>query len=214
MTRSVPVFAALAFFACASVIGQAPPDFSGRWTTDPDPAATAPAQAGPAGAPATGAPAAGQGPRQGAPGGRAASGDMGSGWGSTITITQNASAVTVEYSFFARGDMQPPLRFTYDLTGQPSTNTVMMGRGMQSQTSRTRWDGQSLVIVTTHAFADPATGKSMPADVTQRLSLASPASLLVETTRAGVMGAPSTTTRTVYRRDHAVNAIGVVTAPA
>src|SRR5262245_61225922 len=80
---------------------QTRPDFSGRWTSDADP--VAPAAAPAAGTPQRGAP----------PPGRGRSGDMGSGWGSTITITQNATRLTVEYMFFARGDMQPPLRFMY-----------------------------------------------------------------------------------------------------
>lgn len=164
------------------VASQARPDFSGRWTTDPDPAAGAAGQRG-AGA--------GRG---------AARGDMGPGWGSTITITQDAARLTVEYAFFARGDMQPPMRFTYALDGSPTSNTVMMGRGMQTQISRTSWEGQTFVIATTHQFVDPATGKPTPVEVKQALTLESPASLVVVTTRAGVLGGPDTTTRTVYRR--------------
>ena len=125
---------------------------------------------------------------------------MGSGWGSTITITQNAATFTVEYTFFSRGDLQPPLRFVYDLTGKPTTNTVMMGRGMQTQIARAKWDGAKLVITTTHMVTDPATGKSVPADVTQTLMLESPASLVVETVRAGVLGADATTTKSTYRK--------------
>jgi hypothetical protein len=85
---------------------QARPDFSGRWTTDPDPAAAA-AQ-----------PARGAGP--GAPGRGGQPADVGSGWGSTITVTQAATSLTVEYAFFTRGDMQPPLRFVYALDGSES----------------------------------------------------------------------------------------------
>lgn len=125
---------------------------------------------------------------------------MGSGWGSTINITQNAATLTVEYTFFGRGDMQPPLRFVYDLTGKPTTNTVMMGRGMQSQTARAKWDGAKLVLTTTHMATDPATGKQVPADVTQTLSRESPTSLVVETVRAGVLGAAPTTTKSIYRK--------------
>ena len=148
---------------------QTRPDFSGRWTAD------VPAQ------------------------GRGARADMGSGWGSPLSITQDAQKLTLEYSFFARGDMQAPLRFTYTLDGSPSTNTVMMGRGTQSQTSRTSWNGDKLTIVTVHTLADPATGKPINAEVTQTLSLENGA-LVVETTRAGVMGGPPSTTRTTYRK--------------
>lgn len=125
---------------------------------------------------------------------------MGSGWGSPITITQDASRLTVEYMFFGRGDMQPPLRFVYALDGSETKNSVMMGRGIQVQTSKAKWDGDKLVITTVHVFAHPETGKPMTQDVTQALSLESPASMIVETIRSGVLGGPPSTTRTVYRK--------------
>jgi hypothetical protein len=171
------ILAALAVGAAA----QPRPDFSGRWTTDAPPA-TASQE--------------GRGQRGAGPG----RGDMGSGWGATITIAQDAGRLTVEYAFFGRGDMQPPLKFTYALDGSETRNTVRMGRGAEVQTSKTAWNGDALVITTRHAFTDPATGKETPVEVIQKLSLESPASLVVETTRAGVLGGPSSTTRTVYRR--------------
>lgn len=168
---------------------QTRPDFSGRWTNEPDPAAATPAAgAGRAGAP----PAAG--PQRG---GR--SGDMGSGWGSNITIAQDASKLTVEYAFFGRGDMQPPLKFVYALDGSETRNSVMMGRGIQQTASKTAWQEDKLVITTIHAFTDPDSGKPSTLEVKQALSLESPTSLVVETTRSGVGGPPSTT-RTVYRK--------------
>jgi hypothetical protein len=185
MTRaSVLALGVSIVLAAASSSAQGKTDFSGRWTTDPVPGA---------------APAGG---RQGGPpapvgGGR---GDMGSGWGPTITISQTATSLTVEYAFFARGDMQPPLKFTYALDGSPSKNSVMMGRGMQTQMSTTAWDGASLIITTVHTFPDPGTNKQVNAEVKQTLSLESPTSLVVETVRAGVLGGPATTTRTTYRK--------------
>jgi arylsulfatase len=128
-------------------------------------------------------------------------GDMGSGWGTQIEITQDAARLAVEYAFFGRGDMQRPLRFEYALDGTESKNAVMMGRGVQSQTSTTKWDGQTLIITTRHDYTDPSTGKPATAEVTQALTLESAASLVVETTRAGVMGGPPTRTRTVYRKN-------------
>jgi len=155
----------------------AKPDFSGRWTLD-----TTPASGAPGGARGMGR------------------GDMGSGWGSPITITQDATRLTVEYVFFSPGDLQPPLKFVYALDGSETKNSVMMGRGIQTQVSRTRWDGDTLVITTTHAFVDPGSGKAMTVDVTQRLSLESPAVLLVEATRGGVLGGDPTSTKTRYKR--------------
>jgi hypothetical protein len=173
---------------------QSKPDFSGRWTTDADPAAVAQ----PAGEPGAAPAAAGQRGRGAGRGG--ARGDMGSGWGSTITITQDTSRLTVEYAFFGRGDLQPPLRFSYALDGSESRNTVMMGNGMQVQTSRAAWEGETLVITTWHSFTNPDSGKLERVETKHALSHELPTSLVVEVTRAGVLGGPTTTTRTVYRK--------------
>src|SRR5687768_13265988 len=91
----------------AGAVPQAKTDFSGRWTTESDPVAPVATQGAAA--------AAGQpGVRGGGGGGRGpARGDMGSGWGPTITVTQDARQLVIEYSVFARGDMQPPLKFVY-----------------------------------------------------------------------------------------------------
>jgi hypothetical protein len=113
----------LLFVAFAAVVSttfstasQAHPDFSGRWTLEPDPA---PAPAPPGGPPP-------------AP----ARGDMGSGWGSPLTITQDAAQLTVEYTVYTRYDLQPPLKFVYALDGSESKSTVVMGRGAEVRASR------------------------------------------------------------------------------
>ncbi len=76
----------------------------------------------------------------------------------------------------------------------------MMGRGIQTQTSKTAWDGDKLVITTVHNFENPANGQPMKIEVKQTLSLESPTTLIVETARSGVLGGPPSTTRTVYRK--------------
>lgn len=154
--------------------GQQParPDFSGKWTVQP---AAAPAPSTQQRAPST-------------------PGDLGSGWGSTITIAQTASELTVEYAFFTRGDMQPPIRHIFALDGRETKNTVMMGRGFQTERSKAAWDGASLVITTLHDYFDPATGKPAAFEVTRRLTLDAPDTLRVETTRAGSV------TDTVFRK--------------
>lgn len=171
----------------SNAVAQARADFSGRWTTEPE------AAANDAGAAAE---------RAGRGAGRASASndDMGSGWGPTITITQSAETLMVEYMFFTRGDMQPPLRFVYALDGSATTNTVMMGRGIQEQKSTTMWDGDRLIITTLHSFPDPGGDGLMTSEVKQVLSLESPVSLMIETTRSGVLGGPSSTTRTAYRK--------------
>ena len=157
-------------------------DFSGRWTLEAPAVATTPAVPG-------------------RPASTAAPGDMGSGWGSPMTIAQDAKQLTVEYQVFSRYDLQPPLKFAYPLDGSEGRNTVSLGRGEQAETSRARWDGQALVIVTTFHVTDPAAGKPFTIDVTRRLTLQSPTTLAVDVTRSGVLGGPSTTTRALYRKD-------------
>jgi hypothetical protein len=172
--------------ACLTVqlSAQAKPSFAGRWTTEPDPSAAAGQRAGGA-----------AGGQRG--GGR---GDMGSGWGATFTITQDASRLTVEVPFFSRGDMQPPLRFVYALDGTETKNSMMMGRGIQRETSRTAWDGDKLVITTAHEIQSPDTGKPMTVEVRRTLSLDPDGSLVVETLRKGILGGQDVTTRTSYRK--------------
>ena len=178
MRRIAGLLGALAM-AIGSLAAQANPDFSGVWT----------AQAAP------------RGGRGGGP-----SGSLGSGWGPSFTITQQGDNLTVERIFFSRGDLQPALKFRYSLDGSKTKNTVLMGRGMQEQVSTTTWKGDSLVITSTHSFANPEDGRILTSDVRQTLRLqpgrrlTSPPSLIIETTRSGVLGGPASTTRTVYTK--------------
>ena len=169
------------FAAAGLLVGgaaaQEKPDFSGEWTIATEPAT---------------------GQRGGGRGGRPA--EFGSGWGRTIRIAQDAGALKVVWPFYGRGDLQPPLTFVYALDGSATTDTVLMGRGVQEQVSRTAWDGNSLVITTVHAFAHPENGQRTTAEVKRTLSLEAPTSLVVETTIDGVLGGPPTTSRTVYTR--------------
>jgi hypothetical protein len=76
----------------------------------------------------------------------------------------------------------------------------MMGRGEQTESSRARWDGQTLIIVTTFHVADRGARQPFTVELTRKLSLESPTTLVVEATRAGVLGGPASTTRSVYRK--------------
>ncbi len=164
---------------CAEATAQAT-DFSGKWTSEP-----------------IASDSAGRGGR----GGRGAqTGDMGSGWGPNITITQDANQIVVEYAFFARGDLQPPLRFTYALDGAETKNSVLMGHGVQTTTSKAAWQEGKLVIATTYPFVNPQNGQPATTTVTRTLTLESPTSLVVETVYGGVLGGPETRARTVYRK--------------
>lgn len=173
---------ALVAASSRAAAAQSRPDFSGRWSTEP--AAVVPSARDAAAAGARPAPRV----------------DLGSGWGRTITISQDARALTVEWAFFSAYDLQPPLRFVYALDGSETVNSFMLGRGTQKQRSRVSWTGSSMVITTVHSFADPASGRAVESDVRQTLSLESPTSLIVETVRSGVLGGPASTSRTVYTK--------------
>jgi hypothetical protein len=157
------------------------PDFSGKWTAETAPVASASPAPGAAPAPL---------PR----------GDMGSGWGSPIAITQDAKQFVVEQTLFSRYDLQPALRFVYALDGSETRNAVMTGHATQVRISRGAWDGQTLRITTSYPSIDPASGKTFNTEVTHRLSLESPTSLVIEVTRGAALGGQATTSRTVYRK--------------
>jgi hypothetical protein len=129
-----------------------------------------------------------------------AAGDMGSGWGSQLTITQDGKQLVVQPALFSRYDGQPPVRIVYALDGSESRNAVMAGHSSQMRVSRAKWDGASLQISTNYPAVDSATGRSLATDVVQRLTLESPAVLVIEVTRSGALGGKPTSTRTVYRK--------------
>jgi hypothetical protein len=152
------------------------PDFSGHWIAEapaPPPASTPPAPA---------------------------RGDMGSGWGTPITIVHDATKLKVQHPLFSRYDLQPPLLFEYALDGSESKNAVMMGHATQVRVSRAQWDGATLRITTLYPGIDPRSGKPFTTEVIQQLSLTSPATLVIDVTRGAALGSQPTTTRTVYKK--------------
>ena len=174
----------------ASAGAQTRPDFSGRWTLDSAAVARR----------ATVSDSAARSQRAGGAYGARPDADMGSGWGRTITITQDQSRLTVEYEFFTRYDLQPAFQFAYALDGSETADTVNLGLGPQAQRSRTAWQGDTLVITTVQTFPHPDDGRQVPYEVERRLTLSSPGSLLVVSVIDGVLGGPPTTTSTVYRK--------------
>ena len=124
------------------------------------------------------------------------SGTMGSGWGSPLTIRQEAGTVVVQYPHFSAYDLQPPVRLTYALDGSESRNSVMLGHTTTPQRSRVAWRDRTLVITT--EFPSPVAGARV--QVRQALRLESPGSLVIETTRDGIEGVPPSVTRTTYAK--------------
>lgn len=129
-----------------------------------------------------------------------APGDMGSGWGSPLTITQDGKQLVVQPALFSRYDIQPPVKIVYSLDGSESRNEVMTGHASQVRVSRAKWDGAALQITTTYPAVDSQTGKSLSTDVVHRLTLESPGVLVIEVARGGALGGKPTSTRSVYRK--------------
>ena len=158
---------------------QAPPDFSGTWTQEAN-AAEQPSVV-----------SAGDLPF--------AVGSMGSGWGSPLTIRQSSQTLEVEYVHFRVYDLQPPLRLRFNLDGADSSNTLMLGHTTSTLHSRAERQQGSLVIST--RVPVPAEGAGAEhVDMRQVLTLESPGTLVIETTRTGPGGAAPSVTRTRYSK--------------
>jgi hypothetical protein len=158
------------------------PNFTGTWTVAEQPAGTA---------------AGGKGPQV----------SLGSGWGDSFTLIHDLETLTVERVLYRPRDYQPTMRLHYALDGTESRNTFMMGRGLQAQVSTAAWVSDKLAITMMHTDPDAAEGGAIRCEVRQILSLEPPRqaagepSLVVETTRCGVLGGHPSTTRTVYNRN-------------
>ena len=183
IARLIVAVMALAGSAFAATTVQSPPDLSGQWMIEP---VAAPLSTG--------------GPATRPDQGQLAQGDMGSGWGSPITITQDAAQLVVEQTLFNRYDAAAQPRFRYALDGSDTTNTAMIGHTTQVRRSRAAWEGQELRITTQYPGVDPGSGKTFTTEVTHRLRLESPTALIIDVTRSAPLGGKPTTTRTVYRK--------------
>jgi hypothetical protein len=159
---------------CATALGAQRPNFSGEWVASDDRSTTVAAT------------------------GDAAfrRGDMGSGWGSTLTIAQTADSLIVSYVFFATYDLQPPVRLAFALSGE-SRQSLMIGHATSEIRSRIEWRDSSLVVTTAYPLPKDVESRAN-GEVSRTLTLASPTSLVIETTRAGSAGA--STIRTVYTK--------------
>jgi hypothetical protein len=174
-----PLGAALLFSAGVAAAQQRP-DFSGTWVlADTSGARSSVAATGDAGF---------------------RRGDMGSGWGSPLTISQRPDSLIVEYTVFSAYDLQPPLHFGYALDGSETRNAVMVSHAESVQRCKVAWRGDTMIITTLHPVPDLGRERVAVAEVRQALTLSSPRSLVVETTRVGILGGPTTTTRTTYTR--------------
>ena len=165
--RAVVMVAAFLAFPCVART-QARPDFSGEWTrVDSSAEQRSVAAVGD---------------------GAFRVGNMGSGWGSPLTLQQQANRLVLEYTQFSTYDLQPKVTLTFALDGSESRNSFMIGHSEEMLRSRAAWRDNTLVITTVYPAPAGTT------EVRQALTLESPTSLIIETTRG------STTTRTLYRK--------------
>jgi hypothetical protein len=149
-----------------AVFAQAPPSFAGKWVRE-----------APAGA-AAAAPAGGGGGRAGGRGG-------GGGLGQEVTITQDASTLTMEYM-----QGQNPVKRVFKLDGSESMNAMTMGGNEVQQVSKAVWEANKLVITT-------AGGRG---GETKQVLSREGADLVVEQTNPGRGGGDPTTMRIVYKK--------------
>lgn len=116
--------------------------------------------------------------------------------GDPVTITQDATTITIEYVSGSRAHM--PVKLVYNLDGSERTNIDRNSLpASQARTSRAAWRGTELVLTTITPRLDAA-GAPDPVETTEALSLESPTSLSVKMTRHSKALTDSATA--VYRR--------------
>lgn len=109
------------------------------------------------------------------------------GLGQELTITQDASTLTLEY--MGGGQNPAPVKLVYKLDGSESKN-MMMGRGGQmEQVSKAAWTGNVLTITTTMQMGE----------MKRTLSLDG-GNLVVETTAPGRDGGPGMANKVIYKK--------------
>jgi hypothetical protein len=161
-------------FVLALAVGsyaQQRPDFSGKWTMDPPPAADA-----------------GGGGGGGGRGGRGGGGGGGNPFGQEFTAKQDAKTLTVTRT---QGDQT--VTNIFNLDGSDSKNMVAGRGGQTEQVSKATWDGSKLVITTTVNVGGN--------NVEQRRVLSMEGGMLViEQTAPGRGGGEPTTTKVSYKK--------------
>ena len=92
------------------------------------------------------------------------------------------------------------VRFRAIMSRLPAWFSCTVSRAAPDRTVRDPDRRRTLIIVTTFLVSDRAVGKPFTTEATRRLYLESASTLIVEVTRAGVLGGPAATTRSIYRK--------------
>lgn len=133
---------------------------------------------------------------------------LGSGWGDKISIQHTPEMVSVERVVFIPRDFQQLVRYRFSLQDTASKNSVLTGRETKPIVSTSSWKELRLIITSVYPFQDTKSGKWLESKMTQTLWLETPTktpwepSLIVETTREGLMGGQASTNRTVYTKGY------------
>jgi hypothetical protein len=117
--------------------------------------------------------------------GRGGRGGLGQGG----TIAQDGKTLTI-----TRTTQNGEMKSVYNLDGSESKNTMTFGGNSVEQTSKTRWDGDKLVVTTSSTF------NGNPVETTMVLSLDAAGNLVVDATGPGRNGGAPTTTHTTYKK--------------
>jgi hypothetical protein len=157
--RRITTLVTVAALSLFTVSLAAQANFAGKWTMDP---ASAPEAGG---------------------GGRGGRGML----GPELTITQDASTLTLEY--VGGGRNPAPVKLVYKLDGSESKNMVMGRGGQQEQVAKAAWQGQSLVVTTTTGFGEQKRTFSLQGG-----------NLVVETTAPGRDGGPGMSSKATYKK--------------
>ncbi|MBL7865183.1 MAG: sulfatase-like hydrolase/transferase, partial [Cyclobacteriaceae bacterium] len=133
---------------------------------------------------------------------------LGSGWGEKFSIVQKQDVLELERVMFVPREIQPPVRYRYNLNGSSSVVPQVTGRTGKAPSASATWEGDRLVITTLYPVQNPANGQWLEQKVTQTLWL-QPATgtpyeplLVVETSREGVLGGSSSVNRTMYSKGY------------
>jgi hypothetical protein len=127
-------------------------------------------------------------------------GDMGSGWGSPLTIAEEANRVVVSYPHFSTYDLQPPIRLTFNLDGSASSNRITLGHTTSELQSTAAWQDSALVIETRFPGPPGPDAQRLTTTVRNVLRLESSAVLVIETSRSGGAGGGASPIRTRYTK--------------
>jgi hypothetical protein len=127
-------------------------------------------------------------------------GDAGTGYGDQFTLGVTAGEVSVEYNPYSAYDLQPVVVVRFALGGAPASNQVTLGHSRATFTGAAAWRGDTAVLTSRYPVPESVAGGGATVDMRQSLTLRDANTLVVETVRGGVAGAPATTTRTTYTR--------------